>query len=407
MKHRCAALVLTALGAGLLASAEAQAAKLPPILSSPGNTVPTCATPGRLMAFLRDRSGSINPRFDDIATEYMRHGEDLNVRWDYAFFQMVVETGGLTFKGDVKPEQNNFAGLGATGGGVRGEVFRSVGDGARAHMQHTMLYAGEQIDSPVAERTAKIQEWKLLDKWRSSLRKPVTFEHLTRKWSPTDRGYARDIQSVADRFFATHCAIADPNPGLVAKARGTTTTFAAATPTPPLPETKLTQGEALAKAALDRAQENGDTARSSLGGPDTVVTPPSFTMLNGAGSTTQVAQASTTTSDAVANVTASITKPFETANAAGAAAAVSPKVKPGTCRVWTASYGGNKAIIIKAKADDGMTNFTVLDVHKGREKREAEAYIAAYAKGGEMVGEYRTKNKALNEAFVMCPEETK
>ena len=48
--------------------------------------------------------------------------------------------------------------------------------------------------------------------------------------------------------------------------------------------------------------------------------------------------------------------------------------------MWTASYGGQKAIIIKAE-DDGLINYTVLDVNEGSEKRETEAYIAAYAKG--------------------------
>ena len=73
------------------------------------------------------------------------------------------------------------------------------------------------------------------------------------------------------------------------------------------------------------------------------------------------------------------------------------------CRVFTASYGGDKAIIIKAVAD-AMTNYTVLDVNDGAEKREADAYIGAYAKGGESVGEFATQDKALEKAFELCPE---
>ncbi len=51
------------------------------------------------------------------------------MRWDYAFFQMAVETNFLSFKrgdgswGDVKPAQNNFAGFGTTGGGVPGDSY--------------------------------------------------------------------------------------------------------------------------------------------------------------------------------------------------------------------------------------------------------------------------------------------
>jgi hypothetical protein len=71
--------------------------------------------------------------------------------------------------------------------------------------------------------------------------------------------------------------------------------------------------------------------------------------------------------------------------------------------VWTASYGGEKAIIIKAAAA-GATNYTVLDVNEGAEKKEAEAYISAYAKGGEMVAEFGSPTQALDKAFELCPE---
>ena len=71
---------------------------------------------------------------------------------------------------------------------------------------------------------------------------------------------------------------------------------------------------------------------------------------------------------------------------ASAAGAAKPLVPPaGTpaqkCRVWTASYGGQKALIIKSVIDK-VVNYTVLDVNEGAEKREADAFISAYAKEG-------------------------
>ena len=94
----------------------------------------------------------------------------------------------------------------------------------------------------------------------------------------------------------------------------------------------------------------------------------------------------------------------QTASAAGAARALAPAVSAKSkCNVYTASYGGQKAIIIKASAQDGV-NYTVLDVNEGAEKREADAYIAAYAKGGETVGEFTSSDQALNKAFELCPE---
>ncbi len=55
--------------------------------------------------------------------------------------------------------------------------------------------------------------------------------------------------------------------------------------------------------------------------------------------------------------------------------------------MWTASYGGQKAMIIRSVIDQ-VVNFTVLDVNEGSETREAEAFISAYAKNGKIAGEY-------------------
>ena len=73
------------------------------------------------------------------------------------------------------------------------------------------------------------------------------------------------------------------------------------------------------------------------------------------------------------------------------------------CRVWTASYGGQRSVIVKSIIDS-VANFTVLDVNEGQESREAEAFISAYAKGGSVAGEFANQNKALEKAFELCPE---
>ena len=83
--------------------------------------------------------------------------------------------------------------------------------------------------------------------------------------------------------------------------------------------------------------------------------------------------------------------------------AVEAPAQAGKCRVYTASYGGQKAVIIRASGDQ-FTNFTVLDVNEGQETREVEAYIAAYAKGGQKVGDFSSSDAALDRAFQLCPE---
>ncbi|MEO1650821.1 MAG: N-acetylmuramoyl-L-alanine amidase, partial [Pseudomonadota bacterium] len=123
----------------------------PPIRTSPTNQVPTCVTPERLTAFMKTRNRRLIKRFNRIAWWYQKHGNDWSVRWDYAFFQMLLETNFLSYRrpngkwGDVNPRQNNFAGLGTTGGGVPGDSYPNVSTGVLAQIQHLVVYSGERI----------------------------------------------------------------------------------------------------------------------------------------------------------------------------------------------------------------------------------------------------------------------
>ena len=60
---------------------------------------------------------------------------------DVVYAQAMLETNYLQFGGDVRANQCNFAGLGATGGGVRGNVFPNVKTGLLAQVQHLKAYA--------------------------------------------------------------------------------------------------------------------------------------------------------------------------------------------------------------------------------------------------------------------------
>lgn len=63
------------------------------------------------------------------------------VRAEVVFAQAMLETAWLQFGGDVHVEQFNFAGIGATGGGVPGNSFADVRTGLRAQVQHLKAYA--------------------------------------------------------------------------------------------------------------------------------------------------------------------------------------------------------------------------------------------------------------------------
>ena len=193
----------------LAAASGAQAASSPQILIGKGNGVPACVTPQRLMAFVQEHNKSLPPKLREIAADYKKHGDDLHVRWDYAFYQMVVETNYLKFlapggrRGDVAPGQNNFAGLGATGHRAPGESFPDVDTGVLAHLQHVRLYSGDPVENPVAERTKLVTD--LILPWAQSLKHPVTFADLTHKWAPSGHSYADAIEGVADLFRQSQC----------------------------------------------------------------------------------------------------------------------------------------------------------------------------------------------------------
>lgn len=66
------------------------------------------------------------------------------IRADLALCQSFKETGFYNYGGDVRPSQNNYCGLGATGGGNRGAAFPTPQIGARAHIQHIKVYVSKE-----------------------------------------------------------------------------------------------------------------------------------------------------------------------------------------------------------------------------------------------------------------------
>ena len=404
-----------ALGALTLVAASgewAAASELPAVKTGASSVVAACATPGRLMAFTRARNEKLDIRFEAIATEYMRHGEELSIRWDIAYFQMLVETGNLKFGGDVRASQNNFAGLGATGNGEHGESFKDISTGVRAHLEHLLMYAGEKVANPVAERTRKVQEWGVLTDWQKTIKGPMTFGQLAHKWAPSTRKYAAEIGSVADSFMDGLCKGDDPNPEMVAAARTGKPDAAAVAPVKaaavvPASEDKVSGAE-LARRAVAEARDDGTGQRAALGAasvaksataPDPAApSKPVQAALINPPKPEPEAEASPATGGGAA-----VNKVAAAGATKGAKPAADAAANPGACKVFTASYGGSKAVVIKAVTGQGI-HYTVLDVNEGFEAREAEAYIEAYAPGGKQVGEFATEAKALDKAFDLCPE---
>lgn len=128
---------------------------------------------------------------EEIANIYFEECIDEGVNHDIAFCQMTLETGFLKYGGSVQRSQNNFCGLGATGGAVRGEVFPDIRTGVRAHIQHLKAYASkEDINKPCVDRRYKYVK-------RGSA---PTIYALQGKWA-ADPLYDQKLENLLDRLF--------------------------------------------------------------------------------------------------------------------------------------------------------------------------------------------------------------
>ena len=118
------------------------------------------------------------------------------------FAQVMKETGWLQFGGDVKIQQLNFGGLGATGGGAAGASFPSVQIGLRAQVQHLRAYADSSA-------TPQALSHPLVDPRFTYVRKGSApyVEHLGIQENPqrtgwaTARNYGNDLAAMIDQYF--------------------------------------------------------------------------------------------------------------------------------------------------------------------------------------------------------------
>jgi hypothetical protein len=95
----------------------------------------------QLLMFLKSNNEAALAQFPDIAKLYREEGDAEGIAYDIAFSQMCLETNFLRFGGEIRPTQNNFAGLGSVGGSAESASFPSARIGVRAHIQHLKAYA--------------------------------------------------------------------------------------------------------------------------------------------------------------------------------------------------------------------------------------------------------------------------
>ncbi len=120
-------------------------------------------------------------RFIDIADYYWKYGEITGVRPEILYGQAAKETGFGKYTGQVKPEQNNWAGIKIKNPVADRpedhETFATPEDGVRAHFNHISAYVGIE---PVGEPHDRYYVLKTVA-WRGTVK---NVEQLGGKWAP-------------------------------------------------------------------------------------------------------------------------------------------------------------------------------------------------------------------------------
>ena len=150
------------------------------------------ATQEQMVNFIKKRNPSpkLNCTVEQLVHLYYFEGNREGIRPDIAICQAIKETGTWGYGGDVIPEQNNYCGLGTTGGGVKGEFFATPQLGVRAHIQHLLSYT--------SKRPPKVEivdpRYELIEKFRPQIFGKLTkWTDLNGVWAVPGNHYGEDI----------------------------------------------------------------------------------------------------------------------------------------------------------------------------------------------------------------------
>ena len=159
------------------------------------------ATEEQMLAYLlrRNPKPKLTGTPEELVHAYYEEAEHEGVRADVALAQAFKETGFFAYGGDVDWTQNNFCGLGATGGGVKGLSFPDIRTGARAHIQHLLAYSRkERPTNPIVDprydliRTNRPDIYGRLTRWTD----------LNGVWAVPGKNYGQEILIIRDAAYA-------------------------------------------------------------------------------------------------------------------------------------------------------------------------------------------------------------
>jgi hypothetical protein len=151
-------------------------------------------TAEQLASFLLNASPS--PSFtvstSVLAEYYVHYGAEAGLRADLLWAQMIHETGYGIYGGAALPEQNNYAGIGTTGGGEPGLSFPSAEAGVMAQVAHMVAYV--YTSSPVPWANASTDPRFDLVNPRGAA---AVLADLNGRWAVPGTTYGEAIEAIA------------------------------------------------------------------------------------------------------------------------------------------------------------------------------------------------------------------
>lgn len=150
---------------------------------------PTLLSPELMNRFVK----SVNPDAPELGNYYLTFGEYYRIRGDIAFAQAIHETNYFRFTGVVKPGQDNFAGIGATGSDNPGASFQTPEEGVLAQFQHLYAYA---TTNPLPNQYSVVDpRFHLVARGSAP-----TWTGLNGKWAVPGTTYGQSILSLYNRM---------------------------------------------------------------------------------------------------------------------------------------------------------------------------------------------------------------
>ncbi|MCP3026537.1 N-acetylmuramoyl-L-alanine amidase [Halobacillus sp. A5] len=135
---------------------------------------------------------TVNPKAPKLGAHYVRYGKAYGIRADVAFAQAIHETDYFRFTGVVDADQNNYAGIGATGPDNKGSRFATPRDGVHAHIQHLYAYSSTE---DIPEQFEKIDpRFDLVTRGIAP-----TWTQLNGRWAVPGTTYGQSIINIFKR----------------------------------------------------------------------------------------------------------------------------------------------------------------------------------------------------------------